>query len=113
MGKNLNRFVASVVILWIAVFIFQKEVLAFIGGWNPSWFKDVLLQVVNFMVYWAGRGWDLMKEVFNYFVGLATKIVSNADPLYGLVKWLADIISSVIKFIVDLFYPLVGKFFAR
>ncbi len=113
MSRSVNRLISGVVILWIAVFIFQKEIISFLSGWNPSLVRDILLQIVGFLVYWGNQAWDLVKLALKWLVDAAGRVVSGADPLYGLIKWLANILSGILKGIADLLSPLVGKFFVR
>jgi len=113
MGRGINRIISCVVILWVIIFIFQKEILSFIAGWSPSFIKDILLQVVGFMAYWGNQAWGLVKLALKWLIDAAGRVVSGADPLYGLVKGFANILTNIIKGIIDLFSPLVGKFFAR
>lgn len=115
MGRNINKIIAGIIIIWIAIFIFQKDILAFINGWGPSWFKDVLLQIVGFMVHWTDRAWDLLKFLFNWVLELISKIISSAIPLItGVIKGIADLIIKMIKAIIDsILQPLLGKFLIK
>lgn len=109
MERNINKFVTCVIVFWILVFIFQKEILSFIGGWGPSWFKDILTQIIGFMVLWAGKAWGLVKDIFNWLAGRVLKIVSNLDPFSSLAKSLGNLILGILKPILDFLAPFFSK----
>jgi len=109
MSRSINRTITSLVIIWIVVLIFQKEILSFIGGWGPSFIKNILLQVVGFLIYVGDWVWNLIKLALKWLVDRVAQVVSGADPLYGLVKGLTDLLTNIIKGILDILSPIFGK----
>ena len=113
MSRRINQLISFVVIIWILVFIFQKEILSFVGSWGPSAIKDISVQALNFMIFWAGKAWDIVKAVLIWLVDEILKIVSNLSPFNQLGQSLGTTLSNIIKAVLNFLSPLLGKIFQK
>lgn len=110
MKERLIQTVILLLAILAVIFLFQKEILNFLGGLGQNIFIGYLKTTVIFLGGLAVKAFALIKSIFSFLADLILKVVGNTAELYKLINGIFWLFGKLFELLKNIFGAIVGSF---